>query len=75
MKNIQYKLSYGNKNGEMVWDQKYSILEEEVFGPLEPNAVLPLTMTVPKEKTDLFFSIMKDDAAIRLDEFKYEKLN
>lgn len=75
MKNIQYKLSYGNKNGEMVWDQKYSILEDEVFGPLEPNAVLPLTMTVPKEKTDLFFSIMKDDAAIRLDEFKYEKLN
>ena len=75
MKNIQYKLSYGNKKGEMVWDQNYSVLEEDVFGPLEPNAVLPLTMTVPKEKTDLFFSIMKDDAAIRLDEFKYEKLN
>lgn len=75
MKNIQYKLSYGNKKGEMVWDQNYSVLEEDVFGPLEPNAVLPLTMTVPKGKTDLFFSITNDDVSIGLDEFKYEKLN
>lgn len=75
MKNIHYKLSYGNKNGEMVWNQSYSILEEEVFGPLGPNTVLPLTMTVPKGKTDLFFSITNEDASIWLDEFSYEELN
>lgn len=74
MKNINYKLNYGNKDGEMVWDQNYSILEEEVFGPLEPNTVLPLTMTVPKEKTDLFFSITNENISIWLDEFNYEKL-
>lgn len=74
MKNINYKLNYGNKDGEMVWDQNYSILEEEVFGPLEPNTVLPLTMTVPKEKTDLFFSITNENISIWLDEFNYEEL-
>lgn len=74
LKNIHYKLSYGNKDGEMVWDQNESLVAEEIFGPLEPNAVLPLTMTVPKDKVDLFFSITNENLSIWLDDFTYEEL-
>ena len=74
LKNIHYKLSYGNKDGEMVWDQNESLVSEEIFGPLEPNAVLPLTMTVPKDKADLFFSITDENLSIWLDDFTYEEL-
>lgn len=73
MKNIRYQLSYGNKDGEMVWDKEAVILREDVFGPLKPNAVLPLTMTVPKEKVDLFFSITNENLSIKLDEFNFEE--
>ncbi|WP_034536771.1 hypothetical protein [Carnobacterium inhibens] len=74
LKNIHYKLNYGNKDGEMVWDQNESLVAEEIFGPLEPNAVLPLTMTVPKDKVDLFFSITNENLSIWLDDFTYEEL-
>ncbi|MDN5372498.1 MAG: hypothetical protein PWR19_1544 [Carnobacterium sp.] len=74
LKNIHYKLNYGNKDGEMVWDQNESLVAEEIFGPLEPNAVLPLTMTVPKDKVDLFFSITDENLSIWLDDFTYEEL-
>lgn len=72
MKNIHYKLSYGNKDGEMVWDQEYSILKEAVFGFSKPNTVLPLTMTIPKDKVDLFFSITDKNISIWLDEFAFD---
>ena len=58
----------------MVWDQNESLVAEEIFGPLEPNAVLPLTMTVPKDKVDLFFSITNENLSIWLDDFTYEEL-
>lgn len=73
MKNIRYQLSYGNKDGEMVWDKEAVILREDIFGPLKPNTVLPLTMTVPKGKTDLFFSITNENLSIKLDEFNFEE--
>lgn len=73
MKNIRYQLSYGNKDGEMVWDKEAVILREDIFGPLKSNTVLPLTMTVPKEKVDLFFFITNENLSIKLDEFTFEE--
>ncbi|MER2173415.1 MAG: hypothetical protein ABS911_01970 [Carnobacterium sp.] len=73
MKNIRYQLSYGNKDGEMVWDKEAVILREDIFGPFKPNTVLPLTMAVPKEKVDLFFSITNENLSIKLDEFTFEE--
>ncbi|WP_407371479.1 hypothetical protein [Carnobacterium sp.] len=73
IKNIHYQLSYGNKDGEMVWDKEAVILKENIFGPLKPNVVLPLTMTVPKGKVDLFFSITNENLSIKLDEFNFEE--
>lgn len=72
MNDSRYPLSYSNKEGEMTWDQDVVILKEDIFGSLKPNTILPLTMTIPKGKVNLFFSITNENLSIKLDEFTFE---
>lgn len=72
MEDISFIFSYGNKNNEMVWDQEPYTMTKELFGVLEPNTVIPMTLSIPADKENLFFSITEENVQTSVDKFNYQ---
>ncbi|WP_034550358.1 membrane lipoprotein lipid attachment site-containing protein [Carnobacterium funditum] len=73
MKDIRFNFNYGDAEGNMVWENAPYYMSSEVFGISEPMTVIPFTLTVPKEKEDLFFSITEGNVKTRIDNFNYNE--
>ncbi|MEG0678536.1 MAG: hypothetical protein RR439_01675 [Carnobacterium sp.] len=75
MKDIHFDFNYGDSQGNMVWEKEPYHMSSEVFGVLGPMTVLPVTLTVPEGKEDLFLSITEDNVKTSVEEFKYNQAN
>ena len=75
MKDIRFNFNYGDDQGNMVWEKEPFHMSSEVFGIVEPMTVLPVTLTVPEGKEDLFLSITEDNVKTSVEEFKYNQAN
>lgn len=67
IKNLVFDFTYGNKNGEYVYEGVMVDLPEEHMGVLEVDGVVPLLLEIDPEDEDLFLSIELEDIVLELD--------
>lgn len=76
MTNMEFLLSLGTADEEMLLENHPVLLSEEVFGVLEPNTVMPLYITIDQSKKDILIQLVEDrQEIISLQDFKYQEIN
>lgn len=74
VKNLNFDLSVGNEEDGYVYDKLNVSLPETTIGVLQNNSTVPVIIPISNEKFDLLNKIQKDKIDIKIQNFKYDKV-
>lgn len=76
MTNVDFSLSFGTADGEMIMEQNPVQLPEDSFGILEPNTAMPLYITVDPSKEELLLELIETrNETLSIDGFTFQEIN
>jgi len=72
IKNISFDLTFGNQNGEYIWDGAEIILSEDETGVIKPNGVVPILLDITPEEEAVYDTLTEDNVDMQIDNFDME---
>jgi len=67
--NISFYLTFGNQDGEYIFEETEIELTEDVKGILEKNSAVPFFMDITEDDEELFYSMDNESVYIQMDDF------
>lgn len=67
IQNIVFDFTFGNQEGEYIYDDMEVELPEEVMGILDDDGVTPLLLDIDEADVELFLSLEQEDIFMELD--------
>ncbi|WP_147536191.1 hypothetical protein [Bacillus marasmi] len=74
VKNLNFDLSVGNEEDGYAYEKLNVSLPETTIGVLQTNSTVPVIIPISNEKFDLLNKIQKDKIDIKIENFKYDKV-
>ncbi|API93677.1 MULTISPECIES: hypothetical protein [Virgibacillus] len=72
IKNITFDMTFGNKEGEYIYENEKLVLTEDEFGILNPDSAIPFMLDVTPEQEQLFNRLTKDNVHLEKANFKMD---
>ncbi|MBU8564979.1 hypothetical protein [Virgibacillus pantothenticus] len=72
IKNITFDMTFGNKEGEYIYENEKLVLTEDEFGILNPDSAIPFMLDVTPEQEQLFNRLTKDNVHLEMANFKMD---
>ncbi|SDZ50729.1 hypothetical protein SAMN05421736_11544 [Evansella caseinilytica] len=72
MKNITLSFTMGSKDGEMLWENEPIIMDESIYGVIQPDSAVPLLLRITPEMTELLSRLNDDNLMMKIEDFDYE---
>ena len=69
IKNLSFNFTFGNQDGEYIFDSNEVRLPNEYLGNLDKDALAPILLTMNKEDVDLFYTIDEHNVYVKMDDF------
>lgn len=68
IRNFVFNLTFGNQDGEYIYDQMEVDLPEETMGILEKDGVIPILLEIDDADIEMFLSLEQEDMFLQLDD-------
>lgn len=65
-------MTFGNKEGEYIYENEKLVLTEDEFGILNPDSAIPFMLDVTPEQEQLFNRLTKDNVHLEMANFKMD---
>ena len=75
IQNISFDFTFGNTDGEYVWEDYPLIFEEPEFGAIDENKVFPVFIPLTDEQAELVTQLNEDNQIFEMNNFEYEEVN
>ncbi|WP_121640021.1 hypothetical protein [Virgibacillus sp. Bac330] len=72
MKNIKFDMTFGNQEGEYIFENKELVLTEEEFGILHADTAIPFMLDVTPQQEQMFNRLTKDNVYIDMANFEMD---
>lgn len=72
IKNISFDLTFGNQDGEYIWEGQEVILDEESTGVIEPNGAVPILLDITPEEEAIYDTLTSENVDMQMDNFNME---
>ncbi|WP_449354452.1 hypothetical protein ACUL41_15340 [Virgibacillus natechei] len=66
IKNLSFEMTFGNQNGEYIWEDSGVTFPEEQFGVLKPDHAMPFMLDITQEQVDLYDSLDMDNVHMEM---------
>lgn len=72
MKNIKFDMTFGNQEGEYIFENMELVLTEEEFGILHADTAIPFMLDVTPQQEQMFNRLTKDNVYIDMANFEMD---
>ena len=63
------ELTFGEQDGDYIFDGTEVFMAEEQFGVLEPNGVVPVLLEITPEEGEIYEGLTQDNVDLEIDNF------
>ncbi|WP_106496028.1 hypothetical protein [Lentibacillus sp. Marseille-P4043] len=72
IKNVSFNMTFGNKNGEYIWEDSETSLPEKQFGVIQPDHAVPYMLDVTPEQEKIFDGLTNDNVYLKVNNFNMD---